>query len=66
MSAPVASGGNLHIGEDGFGFRFAMKTLSGGRIDIATQSTRYFEQSLKYSKDCNLKKHYNGLVFVFF
>ena len=23
------------IGEDGFGFKFAMKTLSGGRIGIA-------------------------------
>jgi alkylation response protein AidB-like acyl-CoA dehydrogenase len=26
------------IGEDGFGFRFAMKTLSGGRIGIAAQA----------------------------
>jgi alkylation response protein AidB-like acyl-CoA dehydrogenase len=26
------------IGEDGFGFRFAMKTLSGGRIGIASQN----------------------------
>lgn len=26
------------IGEDGFGFRFAMKTLAGGRIGIASQA----------------------------
>ena len=26
------------IGDDGFGFRFAMKTLSGGRIGIASQA----------------------------
>src|SRR5690606_37259598 len=26
------------IGEDGFGFKFAMKTLSGGRIGIAAQA----------------------------
>src|SRR5690606_10161894 len=26
------------IGEDGFGFKFAMKTLSGGRIGIASQA----------------------------
>ncbi|MCB0812549.1 MAG: acyl-CoA dehydrogenase, partial [Flavobacteriales bacterium] len=26
------------IGDDGFGFTFAMKTLSGGRIGIASQA----------------------------
>ena len=26
------------VGEDGFGFKFAMKTLSGGRIGIAAQA----------------------------
>jgi alkylation response protein AidB-like acyl-CoA dehydrogenase len=26
------------IGEDGFGFKFAMKTLAGGRIGIASQA----------------------------
>ena len=26
------------IGKDGFGFKFAMKTLSGGRIGIAAQA----------------------------
>jgi alkylation response protein AidB-like acyl-CoA dehydrogenase len=26
------------IGEDGFGFKFAMKTLAGGRIGIAAQA----------------------------
>ena len=43
------------IGEDGFGFRFAMKTLSGGRIGIAAQALGIaaggYELSLKYSKE---------------
>ena len=43
------------IGEDGFGFSFAMKTLSGGRIGIASQAlgiaSGAFELSLAYSKE---------------
>ena len=43
------------IGEDGFGFSFAMKTLSGGRIGIASQAlgiaSGAYELSLKYSKE---------------
>ena len=42
------------IGEDGFGFSFAMKTLSGGRIGIASQAlgiaSGAYELALKYSK----------------
>jgi alkylation response protein AidB-like acyl-CoA dehydrogenase len=42
------------IGEDGFGFKFAMKTLAGGRIGIAAQAlgiaSGAYELSLKYSK----------------
>lgn len=42
------------IGEDGFGFRFAMKTLAGGRIGIASQAlgiaSGAFELALAYSK----------------
>lgn len=42
------------IGEDGFGFKFAMKTLSGGRIGIASQAlgiaSGAYELALKYSK----------------
>lgn len=42
------------IGEDGFGFVFAMKTLSGGRIGIAAQALGIaggaYERSLAYSK----------------
>ena len=42
------------IGEDGFGFVFAMKTLSGGRIGIASQAlgiaSGAYERSLEYSK----------------
>jgi alkylation response protein AidB-like acyl-CoA dehydrogenase len=41
------------IGDDGFGFRFAMKTLSGGRIGIAAQALGIaqgaYELSIKYS-----------------
>jgi alkylation response protein AidB-like acyl-CoA dehydrogenase len=42
------------IGEDGFGFTFAMRTLAGGRIGIASQAlgiaSGAYELSLKYSK----------------
>ena len=42
------------IGKDGFGFTFAMKTLAGGRIGIASQAlgiaSGAYELSLKYSK----------------
>ncbi|WP_339841254.1 acyl-CoA dehydrogenase [uncultured Maribacter sp.] len=42
------------IGEDGFGFKFAMKTLAGGRIGIAAQALGIaagaYEMALKYSK----------------
>jgi alkylation response protein AidB-like acyl-CoA dehydrogenase len=42
------------IGEDGFGFSFAMKTLAGGRIGIASQAlgiaSGAYELSLAYSK----------------
>jgi alkylation response protein AidB-like acyl-CoA dehydrogenase len=42
------------IGEDGFGFKFAMKVLSGGRIGIAAQAlgiaSGAYELSLAYSK----------------
>jgi alkylation response protein AidB-like acyl-CoA dehydrogenase len=43
------------IGEDGFGFKFAMKTLSGGRIGIAAQAlgiaSGAYELALAYSKE---------------
>jgi len=43
------------IGEDGFGFKFAMKTLAGGRIGIAAQALGIaggaYELALKYSKE---------------
>jgi alkylation response protein AidB-like acyl-CoA dehydrogenase len=42
------------IGEEGFGFKFAMKTLAGGRIGIAAQAlgiaSGAYELALKYSK----------------
>jgi len=43
------------IGEDGFGFKFAMKVLSGGRIGIAAQALGVaagaFELATKYAKE---------------
>ena len=43
------------IGEDGFGFKFAMKTLDGGRIGIAAQAlgiaSGAYELALQYSKE---------------
>ena len=43
------------IGADGFGFTFAMKTLSGGRIGIASQAlgiaSGAYELALQYSKE---------------
>lgn len=43
------------IGEDGFGFKFAMSTLNGGRIGIASQAlgiaSGAYELALKYSKE---------------
>ncbi len=43
------------IGEDGFGFKFAMKTLSGGRIGIASQAlgiaSGALELATAYSKE---------------
>ena len=43
------------IGEEGFGFKFAMKTLSGGRIGIASQAlgiaSGAYELALAYSKE---------------
>ena len=43
------------LGEDGFGFKFAMKTLAGGRIGIAAQAlgiaSGSLEFALAYSKE---------------
>ncbi|TVQ79719.1 MAG: acyl-CoA dehydrogenase [Flavobacteriales bacterium] len=43
------------LGEDGFGFKFAMKVLSGGRIGIAAQAlgiaSGAYELALRYSKE---------------
>ncbi len=52
------------IGEDGFGFKFAMKVLSGGRIGIASQAlgiaggayelaSRYAQERLTFGKPIN-------------
>jgi alkylation response protein AidB-like acyl-CoA dehydrogenase len=43
------------LGEEGFGFKFAMQILSGGRIGIAAQAlgiaSGAYERSLQYSKE---------------
>ncbi len=43
------------IGEDGFGFKFAMQALEGGRISIAAQAVGIaqgaFDRALQYSKE---------------
>jgi len=43
------------LGDEGFGFKFAMKVLSGGRIGIAAQAlgiaSGAYELALKYSKE---------------
>ena len=42
------------IGEEGFGFTFAMRTLNGGRIGIASQAlgiaSGAYERSVEYAK----------------
>ena len=54
MFADVKVPKENRIGEDGFGFVFAMKTLSCGRIGIASQAlgiaSGAYERSLLYSK----------------
>lgn len=59
------------IGEDGFGFKFAMKTLDGGRIGIAAQAlgiaSGALEFSTRYSKErkafgTEIKNH-QGIAF---
>jgi alkylation response protein AidB-like acyl-CoA dehydrogenase len=51
VRVPVAN----RIGDEGFGFRFAMKTLDGGRIGIAAQALGIaqacLDASIKYSKE---------------
>lgn len=51
VKVPLAN----RVGEEGFGFKFAMKTLDGGRIGIAAQALGIacgaYERSLQYSKE---------------
>ena len=50
------------IGEEGFGFKFAMKTLDGGRIGIAAQALGIahasLQSSIHYSKQRKAFDHY--------
>jgi alkylation response protein AidB-like acyl-CoA dehydrogenase len=55
MFADVKVPKENRIGEDGFGFKFAMKTLDGGRIGIAAQAlgiaSGAMELSVNYAKE---------------
>lgn len=55
MFADVKVPKENRIGEDGFGFKFAMNTLDGGRIGIASQAlgiaSGAYELALQYSKE---------------
>src|ERR1700722_2807254 len=55
MFADVKVPKENRIGEDGFGFKFAMTTLDGGRIGIASQAlgiaSGAYELALNYSKE---------------
>jgi len=55
MFADVKVPKENRIGEDGFGFKFAMQTLEGGRIGIAAQAlgiaSGAYELALAYSKE---------------
>src|SRR5476651_2231642 len=55
MFADVKVPKENRIGEDGFGFKFAMNTLDGGRIGIAAQAlgiaSGAYEMALNYSKE---------------
>lgn len=50
------------IGEEGFGFKFAMKTLDGGRIGIAAQALGIamasLDASIRYAKQRKAFDHY--------
>jgi alkylation response protein AidB-like acyl-CoA dehydrogenase len=54
------------VGEEGFGFKFAMKTLDGGRIGIAAQAYGIAEASLnaalRYSRE---RKAFDRPIFDF-
>jgi alkylation response protein AidB-like acyl-CoA dehydrogenase len=54
------------IGDEGFGFKFAMKTLDGGRIGIASQAVGIaqaaFEAAVRYSTE---RKAFGQLIFEF-
>jgi alkylation response protein AidB-like acyl-CoA dehydrogenase len=55
MFADVKVPKSNRIGDDGFGFSFAMNTLNGGRIGIASQAlgiaSGAYELAVKYSKE---------------
>ena len=48
------------IGEDGFGFKFAMKTLAGGRIGIAAQALGIAAGAYELAKDYSKERRAFG------
>ena len=52
------------IGEDGFGFKFAMKTLSGGRIGIAAQALGILGGSYELSAAYALEREAFGKAII--
>jgi alkylation response protein AidB-like acyl-CoA dehydrogenase len=53
------------IGEEGFGFKFAMKTLDGGRIGIASQALGIAQAALTASIIQNKGKHLGNIFPIF-
>ncbi|MGV3764045.1 acyl-CoA dehydrogenase [Parapedobacter sp.] len=51
---------NNRIGEDGFGFKFAMKTLEGGRIGIAAQALGIASGAYELARDYAKARHTFG------
>ena len=55
MYSDVKVGKENRVGDDGFGFKFAMSTLDGGRIGIAAQALGIaagaYELALKYAQE---------------
>ena len=51
------------VGDEGFGFKFAMKTLSGGRIGIAAQALGIASGALEISaKYATERKSFNKII----
>lgn len=52
------------VGEDGFGFKFAMKTLAGGRIGIASQALGIATGSYELARDYAKQRQAFGKIIA--